>query len=65
MKNILDKLRGGDLRSIDRANEVVGDIEMVSLNLNLRATHKVQAVQNLIIMKSYFSNSPAFIISIP
>jgi len=65
MKNILDKLRGGDLRSIGCANEVVGDIEMVSLNLNLRATHKVQAVQNLIIMKSYFSNSPAFIISMP
>lgn len=27
MKNILDKLRGGDLRSIGRANEVAGDIE--------------------------------------
>ena len=29
--NVLDKLRGGDLRSIGRSNEVVRDIEIIKV----------------------------------
>jgi len=29
--NVLDKLRGGDLRSIGRSNEVAGDIEIIKV----------------------------------